>query len=71
MVMGEIVRALGPVTYEVEVSGRKLKRHVDHIRQAAGKAAQSQGDPSTPQDNDDDHDDSTASSSDSPVDNSS
>ena len=30
---GVVVQQLGPVTYTVEVEGKLLKRHVDHLRQ--------------------------------------
>ncbi|CAL8071712.1 unnamed protein product [Orchesella dallaii] len=31
---GKVIKALGPVTYLVEVSGNQMRRHVDHLRAA-------------------------------------
>ena len=48
---GVVIQQLGPVTYTVEVEGKLLKRHVDHLRQWSGSASSTSVNDHTIQDN--------------------
>ncbi len=38
--LGTARRALGPVTYEVDIDGKLYSRHINHLRPAANKQAE-------------------------------